>query len=159
MELDCSNDKTTATGDQRLGAISMTIIQYILSLSTLLFLSCSSRPSDTPQRDLKEASRTVSENDNWTAITFFITDTSIVKNPFVKLTTVDKEGTYKVEWGNENASWSDNLMTLTDSQGYSMPPTVLWHNDKWICLMTNHSGPYSQHLFLPLEPEINSEKI
>lgn len=44
-------------------------------------------------------------------------------------------------------------MTLTDSQGYQMPPTILWSNKKWICLMTNHSGPFSQHLFLPLVQE------
>ena len=119
----------------------------------LVFLSCSSRPSDIHQGSSKDVAKNVSENDDWNAITFFLTDTSIFRNPFVKLTTVDKEETCNIEWGNENANWSDNLMTLTDSQGYRMPPQVLWHNEKWICLMTNHSGPYSQHLFLPLNPE------
>jgi hypothetical protein len=121
-----------------------------LTFLTLLILGCSTRQSDKPQIESTKKSEAVSENDNWSANTFFITDTSNGKKPFVKLTTIDKQGTYRIEWGQETKKWSGNLMTLTDSLGYRMPPTVLWSNEKWICLMTNHSGPFSQHLFLPL---------
>lgn len=99
--------------------------------------------------------KNVSETEKWTPVTFFITDTSISKYPFVKLTTIDLNGTYEINWGNETSSYNDNLMRLTKNQGYRMPPTVLWSNRNFICLMTNHTGPYSQHLFLPLMENVS----
>lgn len=130
---------------------------YILTYLILFFVGCKSNKTDLVKdnkSDTKTSAKTVSENEKWTPITFFITDTSKSKYPFVKLTTIDKEGTYQIEWGNKIVSWSENLMTLTNNQGYRMPPTVLWHNDNFICLMTNHTGSYSQHLFLPLKEQL-----
>lgn len=123
---------------------------YSISFLILLVFSCSSKKSGDSRNASIEINKSISENDEWTPKTFFITDTAASKDPFVKLSTIDNEGSYQIEWGIESRQWSENLETLTDGQGYRMPPTVQWFNDKWICLMTNYAGPYSQHLFLPL---------
>lgn len=126
---------------------------YSISFLILLVFSCSSKRSGGSRNPSTDGNKSVSENDKVTPKAFFITDTAASKNPFVKLTNIDSEGAYQIEWGNESRQWSDNLVTLTDGQGYRMPPTVQWFNDKWICLITNYTGPHSQHLFLPLLKE------
>lgn len=124
---------------------------YIITALTFLIWSCSSKQSDQERNASFENDKKNSEFEKWTPNTFYITDTSISKNPFVKLTTIDQNGTYEINWGNDTSNYNGNLMSLTKNQGYRMPPTVLWSNKNFICMMTNHSGPYSQHLFLPLK--------
>jgi hypothetical protein len=86
--------------------------------------------------------------------TLSLIDTSVRNMPCVQLTTRNQSGDYTIAWGNEDCSWSGDLMAMTGQQGYRMPPTLLWTNDRFICLMTDHTGPFSQHLFLPLSDEL-----
>lgn len=35
-----------------------------------------------------------------------------------------------------------------------MPPSIKWITDDFICMTTNWTGPFSQHIFLPLKKEL-----
>lgn len=79
----------------------------------------------------------------------YLTDST--KLPFVRMVTKE----WMIEWGDSNSAVRGSLDSLTQGQGFRMPPTVLWHTEEFICLMTNHTGPFSQHLLLPLKSELS----
>lgn len=115
-----------------------------------LALSCSTGNAPEPGIDLPVKKSTQQEEH----LTFYLTDTSVAEFPFVRLTLIDSNQNYFIEWGNGVKTWNGSLDKMTEDQGFRMPPSVLWHNDEFICLMTNWTGPYSQHLFLPLKEEL-----
>ena len=83
---------------------------------------------------------------------------------FVRFLTLNKgSGRHLIEWGAGKAWRRGDLDELTEGQGYRIAPTVLWSNRDFICMMTNHTGPFSQHLFLPLrndlKPRFYSEDV
>ncbi len=116
----------------------------------VLALSCSTGNAPEPTTDSSVKNPTRREEH----LAFYLTDTSVAKFPFVRLTLIDSSKNYFIEWGNSVKTWNGNLDKMTEEQGFRMPPGVLWHNDEFICLMTNWTGPYSQHLFLPLKEEL-----
>ncbi len=73
---------------------------------------------------------------------------------FFTITSKDSTFSRVLQWGIGDESWSEDLDALTQGEGYRIPPTLEWHNRDYICLMTNHTGPFSQHLFLPLRKDL-----
>jgi hypothetical protein len=83
---------------------------------------------------------------------------------FVRFLTLNNgSDRHLIEWGAGKAWRRGDLDELTEGQGYRIAPTVLWSNRDFICMMTNHTGPLSQHLFLPLrndlKPRFYSEDV
>jgi hypothetical protein len=73
---------------------------------------------------------------------------------FITVTCNDSASVHLVEWGVGHDRRLEDLATLTQGEGYRLMPSLQWHNQDYICLMTNHSGPFSQHLFLPLHDSL-----
>ena len=71
--------------------------------------------------------------------------------PFLKIDTIQKDGTHLIEWGIGDYKRTGNLPDLMNGRGYRLPPASIWENDRFICLMVNWTGPFSEHLFLPLK--------
>lgn len=76
--------------------------------------------------------------------------------PYARFVLDAEDGNHDLEWGTNNWSRRRSLDSLVHGQGYRLPPTVLWSNKDFICIMTNHSGAQSQLLFLPLNGNLET---
>ncbi len=102
----------------------------------------------------KDKAKSRTNTDEKHVISFYMTDTTVSKYPFVKLTLI-KGDDYLIDWGTKDTVWHADLDSLTEGEGYRMPPTIIWMNKEFICLMTNYTLSYSQHLFLPLKSDLH----
>lgn len=73
---------------------------------------------------------------------------------FLSVISNDSASVHLVEWGVGHERRLEDLATLTQGEGYRIMPSLQWHNQDYIHLKTNHSGPFSQHLFLPLHDSL-----
>ena len=60
-----------------------------------------------------------------------------------------------LKWGNSTKRWTKSMSSLIENRDYKVPPSVLWVGEDYICLGVNHSGPYSETLFLPLKEDLD----
>lgn len=60
-------------------------------------------------------------------------------------------GNDSIKWGNADFSRIENLKSLTGGRYYQYPPLLSWQNEHFISLMTYADGPFSEHLFLPVD--------
>ncbi|MCU0435144.1 MAG: hypothetical protein MUC87_16930 [Bacteroidia bacterium] len=66
----------------------------------------------------------------------------------------DSAGDWYIKWGNGQFSRTLALTAFTGSPNLRTPPQVCWQNSQFIGLMTFWSGPFSEHLFLPLDSTV-----
>lgn len=96
------------------------------------------------------------EEKDFETVKFRIKEKESAKDFYIDLKTLDSDGTYEIEWGNEKSKWIENLMEMTENRGYRMPPNYRLETEDYLCLITNWSGPYSEHVFLPKKENLKS---
>lgn len=133
-------------------------IFYIL-LTSLLFISCSNKENNDSTKlaktDRNCTNQVINNEGDFEPYIYSITDST--SDVFVTVTNRDRKGSHSITWGNTYFRDSADLDLITEGQGYRMPPSYSFANKNFICLMTNWSGPFSQHLFLPLNHKLKIE--
>lgn len=81
---------------------------------------------------------------------YALTDTLDKSNAFVKFIQKKEGEEYTIEWGIDEKIWRGNFDEMVRNRNYREFPSIFWISEDYICLTTMWTGPFSEHLFLPL---------
>lgn len=130
-------------------------IFYLLLITTFLY-SCLERENresmELSQTNNTDTTILIEKEVDFKPFTYAITDST--DDVFVNLTHTDGKGTYLITWGDSSYRDSADLNSMTEDRGYRLPPSFLYANESFICIKTNWTGPFSEHLFLPLNRDL-----